>query len=87
MKDKAKKDTERAREAARMADRAKDNPEMTQEMRNIMMDRRDDKAATADRSRRRAGMKAGGAVKAYAKGGKVRGCGMAKRGVKKAKMY
>jgi hypothetical protein len=31
-------------------------------------------------------MKKGGAVK-YAKGGKVRGCGCAKRGIKKAKMY
>lgn len=31
-------------------------------------------------------MKKGGKVKKYAKGGKVRGCGMAKRGVRKAKM-
>lgn len=32
-------------------------------------------------------MAMGGKAKAYAKGGKVRGCGMAKKGVKKAKMY
>lgn len=32
-------------------------------------------------------MAMGGMTKAYAKGGKVRGCGMAKKGVKKAKMY
>lgn len=36
---------------------------------------------------RAAGMKAGGKVKGYAKGGKVRGCGIAKKGVRKAKMY
>ena len=31
--------------------------------------------------------KCGGKVKKMASGGKVRGCGRAKRGVKKAKMY
>jgi hypothetical protein len=32
-------------------------------------------------------MAMGGMTKAYAKGGKVRGCGMAKKGVRKPKMY
>ena len=44
--------------------------------------RRKDKANQANE----VGMKKGGKVKKYAKGGKVRGCGIAKRGVRKAKM-
>ncbi|MEY2909083.1 MAG: hypothetical protein RLZZ602_1606 [Pseudomonadota bacterium] len=32
-------------------------------------------------------MAMGGMAKGYAKGGKVRGCGMAKKGVRKCKMY
>lgn len=32
-------------------------------------------------------MKSGGKVKGYMSGGKVRGCGMAKKGTRKAKIY
>ncbi len=39
------------------------------------------------RREREAGLAKGGKVKAYAKGGSVKGCGIAMRGKTKAKMY
>lgn len=81
------KKTEEARMAGKRAERVKASPEVPAFAKDKMMDMTNEKAMEGYQERKKKGMKSGGCVKKMKSGGAVRGCGTAKKGIKKAKMY
>lgn len=79
--------TKEAQDAGKRAVRVQADPKVPDFAKDKMQDIANEKAMEGYQERKKKGMKSGGCVKKMKSGGAVRGCGMAKKGVKKAKMY
>lgn len=79
--------TKEAQDAGKRAVRVQADPKVPDFAKDKMQDIANEKAMEGYQERKKKGMKSGGCVKKMKSGGAVRGCGAAKKGVKKAKMY